>query len=171
MKVPADGSTAINGVEHPTFAGKPVTCPLGTAGDSLWVRERWAYASQWNDRATKPTDEILYAADHDPVPYSPAWRGSLHMPRTASRLTLSITSARAERLTAITEDDARAEGFDPATQLFDARLWFSQLWDGLVGETGPRFAADPWVWVITFQPHLTKPTTARRDESGPPGFR
>lgn len=90
------------------------TCPFGTVGDRIWVRETWAEAG-----ASAP-DLKLYRANypaHVPTHYEnvPAadeirWTPSIHMPRWASRLTLEITGVRVERLDKISEEDAVAEG-------------------------------------------------------------
>lgn len=37
----------------------------------------------------------------------------MHMPRWASRLTLTVIDVRVQRLQEISEDDARAEGVEP----------------------------------------------------------
>lgn len=87
-------------------------CPHGFAWDRLWVRETWTPFSDGSAR-------VLYAAD------APArsdewekwrtqgeerWRPSIFMPRESSRITLELTGVRVERLQAITEEDAKAEG-------------------------------------------------------------
>lgn len=101
------------------------------------------------------------------------WRPSIHMPRWASRLTLEVTAVRVERLQAISEEDARAEGarrFDdlPSTHpygqdarwscvepksteecLGSARMAFGNLWNSING--ADSWASNPWVWVVTFK--------------------
>lgn len=95
--------------------------PYGLPGDRLWVREtlrrldegpvseQWCYAD--GVAVTLP--------EGDPrVPAMVSWAHhkegdvcvSIHMPRWASRILLEVTGIRVERLHAITEKDARAEG-------------------------------------------------------------
>lgn len=141
-------------------------CPYGGPGDRLWVRETWRPMS-WDRLAPTRGEEIEYAADRavDDDTDGPRWRPSIFLPRWASRLTLEIRSVRVERLHAITEDDARAEGIDgqaaiPAringkrgsVHCFgpDAtRKAFALLWDGINGKRAP-WASNPWVWCIGF---------------------
>lgn len=102
-----------------------------------------------------------------------AWRPSIHMPRWASRLTLEVTGVRVERLQAISEEDAKAEGarrFDglPSTHpygqdarwscgeptstqecLGTARMAFANLWESING--AGSWDANPWVWVVDFR--------------------
>lgn len=107
---------------EPTWRGR-----FGGPGDRLWVRETWALTSRDGS-----TCSIAYAARLPPgktlsdtdggvdIREAPAaftmepnpvrWRPSIHMPRWASRLTLEVVSVRVERLHAITEEDAKAEG-------------------------------------------------------------
>ncbi|HDZ9277570.1 TPA: hypothetical protein RUZ28_002686 [Klebsiella pneumoniae] len=92
-----------------------------------------------------------------------AWRPSIHMPRWASRILLEITDVRVERLNAISEEDARAEGIidggclncgepEPcgcANPEPDATDAFAYLWQSIYGQES--WNANPWVWVISFE--------------------
>lgn len=142
-------------------------CPFGAVGDRIWVRETWAEAG-----ASAP-DLKLYRAnypEHVPSIYEnvpPAeeirWTPSIHMPRTASRILLEITDVRVERLNAISEEDARAEGIidggclncgepEPcgcANPEPDATDAFAYLWQSIYGQES--WNANPWVWVISFK--------------------
>ncbi|QAA74173.1 ASCH domain-containing protein [Klebsiella variicola] len=142
-------------------------CPFGAVGDRIWVRETWAEAG-----ASAP-DLKLYRAnypEHVPSIYEnvpPAeeirWTPSIHMPRTASRILLEITGVRVERLNAISEEDARAEGIidggclncgepEPcgcANPEPDATDAFAYLWQSIYGQE--NWNANPWVWVIEFK--------------------
>ncbi|HCI6686938.1 TPA: hypothetical protein NPP45_005248, partial [Klebsiella pneumoniae] len=88
------------------------------------------------------------------------WTPSIHMPRWASRILLEITDVRVERLNAISEEDARAEGIidggclncgetEPcgcANPEPDATDAFAYLWQSIYGQE--NWNANPWVWVI-----------------------
>ncbi len=160
---------------------------IGVPGDRLWVRETW---SPWSDvvdcdeaaklrdaRAQMPWACVLYGADRawsnsQPSDNGGRWRPSIHMPRWASRLTLDVVSVRVERLQAITEEDARAEGVrelplqegqagawwtaDPSASLAapDPVLAFRKLWDSLNAKRAP-WASDPWVWRVEFRQEVT----------------
>ncbi|WP_368755168.1 hypothetical protein [Klebsiella oxytoca] len=141
-------------------------CPFGDVGDRIWVRETWAEAG-----ASAP-DLKLYRAnypEHVPSHYEnvpPAneirWTPSIHMPRWASRILLEIIDVRVERLNAISEHDAQAEGvaklrggfwqhYQPGwTQhQLSARGSFVTLWKSIYGEES--WNSNPWVWVIEFK--------------------
>ncbi|HED1311579.1 TPA: hypothetical protein R4S24_000034 [Citrobacter freundii] len=132
------------------------TCPFGAVGDRIWVRETWARYNIDQDshdmayRATPPAD----------WPEEGRWRPSIHMPRWASRLMLEITGVRVERLNAISQADAIAEGAPPSHPSIDcvsreygfpdfSRSWFGQTWQHIYGEES--WQANPWVWVIEFK--------------------
>ena len=145
-------------------------CPFGAVGDRIWVRETWAEAG-----ASAP-DLKLYRAnypEHVPSIYEnvpPAeeirWTPSIHMPRWASRILLEITDVRVERLNAISEEDAEAEGINMEA-LYDSQDCydciadhnmtgrptvtgaFKYLWESIYGEEG--WKSNPWVWVIKFK--------------------
>ena len=91
------------------------------------------------------------------------------MPRSASRITLEVTDVRVERLQAITEEDAVAEGFESApcgcvnptpgygctdcmgTGLSESAAFdFRETWEELNKKRAP-WDANPWVWAITFR--------------------
>ncbi|GKO38159.1 hypothetical protein NUBL21974_04390 [Klebsiella quasipneumoniae] len=157
---------------------KLFSCPFGAVGDRIWVRETWSsdFANYY------PNDRVWYAADNnrrldievvDGVRgiYSPEsdvhvpfrWQPSIHMPRWASRILLEITDVRVERLNAISEEDARAEGIidggclncgepEPcgcANPEPDATDAFAYLWQSIYGQD--NWNANPWVWVIEFK--------------------
>lgn len=95
----------------------------GAPGDRLWVKETWqprasARAVGWE--VTYAADGSVFFHDVDRVPGSwkfpkaaaIGWVTPLFMPRWASRLTLEVTGVRVERLNAISEEDAVAEGVE-----------------------------------------------------------
>lgn len=141
-----------------TTAGR--RCPYGQPGDRLWCRETWL---------TVNGDDTFYRADylHDPAgdrAHGVAWKPSIHMHRSRSRITLEVTGVRVERLQDISEADALAEGVTPlpggdmwtAGGLYDGPLhaarpqWaYRRLWEQINGPES--WAANPWVWVVEFR--------------------
>ncbi len=115
-------------------------CPYGQPGDQLWVRETWML-----DGSTR---EYVYRADPAAERLLVHWRPSIHMPRAASRLMLVVTGVRIERLHAISEADASAEGVD-------SRESYRTLWDEING--AGAWDANPWVWVVEFKRAATLP--------------
>lgn len=109
------------------------TSPYGKPGDRLWVRETWADVtacfgdkdpdeSPWNVafKADNSVWNVLGKAVYleqleQSGIYVDKWKPSIHMHRQSSRITLEITNVRVERLQDISEEDAKAEGFDRAT--------------------------------------------------------
>ncbi|WP_175712166.1 hypothetical protein [Burkholderia ambifaria] len=159
-----------------TRTGDCYVCPHGDVGNSLWVREthevrrigtetfegarpmrRYAGIAYQADNGRAEVDidldtfQALYAKE------SRGWTPSIHMPRWASRITLEITGVRVERLQAISEADAEAEGIDflrhvpDVDETLDARGLFRCLWDGLNAAGGYGWDKNPFVWVIDFR--------------------
>ncbi|AWT17913.1 hypothetical protein ACLH2F_07170 [Klebsiella grimontii] len=183
-------------------------CPFGAVGDRIWVRETWGVVSHafsddglmidWvPDRPATAIHEMpfgngyysgyaIYAADGDFTwgdddgyeDGRSCWKPSIHMPRAASRILLEITDVRVERLNAISEEDAIAEGMqgvicpcckgdsEYSTSQYDAetlavvdeipcracesnRSKFFTLWDSIYGYG--QHCIGEWVWVIEFK--------------------
>ena len=92
--------------------------PLYMPGDILYVREAWAYVSDWInlypdvkifDGYVYKADWYIYKADWKEKEH-PKWRPSIHMPKEAARIFLRVTDVRAQRLQSMTEDDVCDEG-------------------------------------------------------------
>lgn len=157
------------------------------AGDRLWVKESYFQFGHWEPvpgaltrkgrrqkwrfvardsviRFDAPAD--YRTGRHAADPATPAWhlRMGRFMPRVASRLTLTVTAVRVERLQDITEADAVAEGIEsvpgrhggtcwrnygcPAIPDRSAKYSFSTLWRSLHGPDA--WDANPDVAVISF---------------------
>lgn len=155
----------------------PLRSPYGNVGDTLWVRETYALmgiegTSVSIARAERmPPDKTLAQTDGglelfevnpdvaqwcQPRIDSERWKPAIFMPRWASRITLRITALRVERLQAISEADAIAEGC-PAVSLHDLDCdstppseHYSKLWDSINGKRVP-WDLNPWVWVVCFE--------------------
>lgn len=93
---------------------EPLPSPFGGPGDTLWVRETWCAISEPHQPGG---GHYLYRADDGEAEHvitrAKAWKPSIFLPRGASRISLRVTSVRAERLGEISEADARAEGIPP----------------------------------------------------------
>lgn len=172
------------------------------AGDRLYVRESAAirYAA-WHHKEGY-SYQITYAANFthgqcndtpscgshirkgQPPKYFPSrshnadgsmrWCPSIHLPRWASRLTLTVEAVRTEPLHAISEADALAEGAaiisyarlpgmpdgtaywhgqetDDISQGFEsATASYRHLWDSLRPSAGQRWQDNPEVLVLSF---------------------
>lgn len=158
-----------------------VLSPYGP-GERLWVRE-----SCWIDKPCQFKPRAFYAdgwvrhengamglsAGMEP---SSAWTAelrtelynlnsalkrvsSIHMPRWACRTLLEVTGVKVERLNAISEEDARAEGCigwevcapcdGGVIDWQSSREEFHDLWESIHGEGS--WAKNPWVWAYTFK--------------------
>ncbi len=161
-----------------TEAAKWGDNPYGKPGDLLWVRESFSHCApdEW-----RGSGRPWYWADGQPSDgdYSRP-RPSIHMPRWASRLTLELTEAQAQRLQDISEQDAKAEGLSVITK-DDGRTWkygipdrdglpgndddgwhwpdwnvdprvaYARLWQSINGPGS--WDVNPWVWALTFRVH------------------
>lgn len=101
------------------------------------------------------------AGDDPTIETCSAWKPSIHMLRSISRITLEIVSVRVERLNDISEGDASREGVyfdsskigywsaDKVTWWNSAREAFADLWASINGRES--LALNPWVWVVEFK--------------------
>lgn len=112
-----------------------IKCPYGTPGDVLWVREAWAESG----------GRILYRADRPPAWQAIRWKPSIYLPRSACRLLLDVVAVEVERLHAIDDEDARAEGVADRDE-------FAVGWNKINGRRMP-WESNPWVWVVEFALH------------------
>lgn len=104
-------------------------------GDTLWVKEAFRKgASLYHYRADATEEEIK----------SFRWNPSIFMPRAACRLELRVERVRTEMLRAISDSDARREGFETVEE-------FRDKWTSIHGDEGDvSWTENPLVWVITF---------------------
>ena len=144
-------------------------CPI-CPGDILYVRETFIQAA---------AHTFWYRADDKSwMSKDLLWKPSIHMPKEAARIWLTVTAGRGERVQEITEDQTEEEGllFTPpclhltgenycdidgpctskvkycdmgAGELFGKVLWNSTIKKTDLDRYG--WDANPWVWVIEFE--------------------
>lgn len=157
---------------HVLDAPKHNLCPLGKAGDHLWVRETWMPDAPrdgtWGDvefygckdsqlsmipERFRKSEYCIHRASWDGAEMI-GWTPSIHMPRWASRITLEIIDVRVERLKYAGDTEFKAEGYPLERELtggsMDPFCWFRNLWDS-VSPTNFKYEDNPWVWVIEFK--------------------
>lgn len=135
-------------VAHENMGTAPVDryCPYGQMGDLLWVRETFLIDIVGNIRY-RATETARQDGNW-------IWKPSIFMPRSSSRLTLEITSVRAERLQETSEADAVAEGVTAWHGTANGPVYlpeFKLLWESINAKRGHPWDSNPWVWVIEFR--------------------
>lgn len=121
-------------------------------GDRLWVREAWRHDAgvPFQYRAGPHIGDDALGI---------RWLSPIHMPRKFSRLTLTVTDVRVQRVQDISNDDAIAEGIQPHGHAYtgygkQAEVWmapydsFASLWNSIHGPGA--WDANPWVCALTF---------------------
>lgn len=157
---------------YPGHRGRFCSCPYGSPGDHLWIRETWDHGC---------IGGAIFKADHSEEELAEAapgvfkWHPSIHLKRKDARLFLEIISVNVQRLCGITFGDAINEGietvFDPSepnVPLYkfypckdlrddtyiknDPLVSFYSLWCSIKNhETWKSWKENPWVWVIEFK--------------------
>ncbi len=123
-------------------------------GDRVYVRETWAMPTGYDDLS--PLRAMQECGAGQPNTWYKAggsldsgasfvgrpgfWRSPATMPKWASRLWLTVTEVRAERLQAITLEGADREGCG-------CRAEFSDFWDSR--HRSHPWASNPWVWRVS----------------------
>ena len=165
----------VPGLSWRPFGGSPTVpyppekvvaaCPYGAPGDRLWVRETWRTERRFDSVAPKavPPRSLIQHAEEEPEPNHGVYgktRPSIFMLRWASRITLEVTRIRVERLQAITEADAIAEGVDLKSEAWPdtpgaipislkPTFAYELLWKSING--ADSWKSNPWVWVVEFR--------------------
>lgn len=139
--------------------------PPYAPGDRLYVREAWRVPVALDDcppRDMKPGWPPFLHREAD-APNPPTWgrlRPGMFMPRWASRLTLTVTEVRVQRLQEISAADSIAEGVecDTCTAMgqsacrgrgcFASIEAYRHLWNSLHGPDA--WGANPWVVAVSF---------------------
>lgn len=136
-------------------------------GDRLWVRET---AAQNQDQKSETVMDCSwkYRADNNGRALDNGmekpWLPAIFMPRRASRLTLTVTNVRIQKLQEITEAEAIAEGVtadddpywrpsggDPDSGGCPShRNSYRFLWDQLNEKRGFGWDMNPWVVAVTY---------------------
>ena len=134
-------------------------------GDRLWVKEAVTWVSAWGWRYRADNDDLSEKREQGEVG---RWRSPIHMPRWASRLTLTVTDVRVQRLRDISEADAVAEGVErlvgsKGPNHFSRQIcgkWsgsfnaptaqevYANLWNSIHGPDA--WERNPWVAAYTF---------------------
>lgn len=152
-------------------------CPYGQPGDRLWVRESWSRDCDphWvmyradGSAQRRSGGELFDACAAEELNPLARWKPSIHMRREDSRITLEVTEVRVERLQAISEADAIAEGIEQSppehreagplqfhvrdangsANFRTAVEAYEYLWESINGPSS--WEANPWVWVVAFR--------------------
>lgn len=158
-----------------------VRCPYGKPGDRLWVKENWKTIRTLDK--CKPSNLVCGTgieyvaggtnlASGNRLENTGKLRPSIFMPRWASRILLEVTNVRVERLNAISEKDAIAEGLKVCPNMNGRAgsigyVWpdspydksglchslpvtaFGQGWEIINGQGS--WDLNPLVWVVEFK--------------------
>lgn len=144
--------------------------PVIQPGDRLWVKEAWRCNGWATDVATifyRASETYGYTAMCEQYPVEGKirliaggdWKPPMFMPRWASRITLTVTDVRVQRVQDISEADAVAEGIQAHGDFFTgygkaADQWmgaydsYASLWISIHGTAA--WDANPWVWAYSF---------------------
>jgi hypothetical protein len=110
--------------------------------EDKWSRKNFTYC-----KLRKPEDcphIVCIGCENQKFEKPVLWRPSIYIPRTISRLSLDILSARIERLHELDDTEARREGFKNRDD-------FIPYWNGLNEKHGFPWASNPWVYRVEYK--------------------
>jgi hypothetical protein len=139
-------------------------CPV-QPDDRLWVKETIRpqllrhiltgeeLPGKWATAYDADGEDVVNSEGFNCVPW---WNhggklSPIYMPRWASRITLTVTDVRVQRVWEISEADAVAEGFASYPPGRSAQIQFHAIWNSLHGPEA--WDANPWVYALTFTVH------------------
>lgn len=140
-----------------------VYCPYGEVGDVLYVKEGFEIFG-WDKETRNVTFTYSDQVYNEAILTEDEWRkfncwknrsGSkspLFMFKSLARIFLEITDIKVERVSEISEEDAKAEGVEKLAPFVSYTTYFEQLWNKINGEE----TWNSWVWVISFK-QIQKP--------------
>lgn len=130
-------------------------------GDILYVRETWhRYTKRVGEGENCHLAEFYgyKASVANSEDANEPWKPSIHMPKEAARIWLTVTGVRVERLQEITIEGIRNEGLtSAAVHVGDMEIALEEwklLWDSTVNKDEVAlygWDANPFVWVIGFE--------------------
>jgi len=142
-----------------------VKSPFGQPGDVLYVKEMWAYGSEYTK--SKYIYKGAFGGDIGKWDCGP-WRSSIHMKKEATRTWLKVKRVWVEWVRDICLDDIWAEGITkskshPGLALsgydrqgepqacMPVHAWMN-LWDSICAGRGlDSVDINPWVWACEFE--------------------
>lgn len=125
-------------------------------GQVIYARETWQQdpVGEWG--------ECYKATGHNPKckVHGHIWRPAIHMPKAIARLWFVVKRVRVERVNAISEADARAEGVVVPDSIASDRVWhtaveeYRKLFNSINGQG--EFERGDWCWVYDLA-RISKP--------------
>jgi hypothetical protein len=129
--------------------GIAITCPFGRTGNEFYVKETWTESHSYDGKR-----HFAYKASGE-VHQDFKWRSPSTMPREASRITLTLHWATADRLQSLLRTDAMEEGFHDTATVGDDVIFskrpedqFRENWNK-THKSAP-WESNPWVWTGRF---------------------
>lgn len=149
----------------------PIGQGYGQPGDLLAIRETMRVIDIINHGSRVAAIRVRYEADgaeSDWIEWPERLQGLPEIGkclpyggyREAWRITGVLADVRVERVQDINDFDAQAEGVewdedkDGRRRCVFPRDMFQELWDRINAARGYGWDANPWVWVLSYKPHL-----------------